>query len=1051
MLSALAAGLLLGFDPSAPAFMFSPDVYGSKVVYTCEGDLWLGDLKTGTAERLTRNEGLENYARFSPDGKMIAYTATYDGTPEVFVIPTAGGEPRRLTYRWTYAEVMGWTEDGKNVLFRTNSVPRSYSMNTVPVTGGEPTRLPMEFTSHCEFGPGTSFAWTRYNRWDDAWFRYKGGLQNQIWTGDSATKTFKKITNLPGTNEFPVWADGRIYFVNEDDAEFTVMSVAPQGGKPTVVAGPYPFEVRRLASDGRSLIYEKGRDIELYDIATGLTTTLTFRMSSDFLHTRPFTVASDGFVESASPTTTGKRVLVESRGQILSFPVGEGEARVWKAQDGVRLRRPLMSPKGDLVAYISDESGEEQLMVAKADGSGARAITSDTKRRLTNFSWSPDGQWIALNDSNMALRLVNVAAGTSTPVGKTNENWSGVQHSFSPDSKWLAMVEAAEYTSFGAVSIHEIATGKRTKVSSGMANDSAVAFSRDGNYLAVISYRNMAVSNDATLNQLNTQNATVPILYPLRADQPSPFLPKDTDEGAPPAAEAKGEGVKIDFAGLYDRGVELPVPPGSYSQIEVVGDRVILAGGGQIWSFDIGPRLLRSITPGGGFILSGDNKKLMVLGGQNVRVVDVGGNDIPPTAGVPSDGGLRLRINPVAEWKQMFWDAWRLIRDYFYVVNMHGLNWDEIGRKYSALLSSVRSRWELDELIRWMQAELGVSHSYLSPGDERSLKPGTPGAFLGIDVVADASGFYKISKILRGDGFRNSERSPLLEPGMNVKEGDLLIEVAGVPARVGTDYRAAIAGRAGRIVTVLVNDRPTKEGARVLRVRPVANELRMRRLTWVAENRERVSKASNGRIGYIYMAAMGNEDMMDFIRTFYPQRNKEALLIDTRFNNGGYVQSMINRILAEDIAGLFNMRASSSWSRQSDYFLGPMACLQNEFNISCGEEFTHRFRILKLGKIIGKRSYGGEVGSSPGWSLVDGGVVSVPNYGMYEPGKGWVIETEGVKPDIEVDSDPNLYAQGRDPQIEKGVEHLLEELRKNPVVWPKQPADPVKVGKKGGG
>lgn len=401
----------------------------------------------------------------------------------------------------------------------------------------------------------------------------------------------------------------------------------------------------------------------------------------------------------------------------------------------------------------------------------------------------------------------------------------------------------------------------------------------------------------------------------------------------------------------------------------------------------------------------------------------------------------------------MYWDAWRLLRDYFYVANMHGVDWVAIGRKYAALLPSVRSRDELDEIFRWIQSELGSSHQYRQAGDEQSFAKPLPGAFLGVDVVPDAAaGRLKIAKIMRGDGVVASERSPLLEPGFDVKEGDYLFAIGGQVLTNKSNFQSLLAGRAGQTIGVTIASKADGSDKRTAFIKPVANESRMRLLDWVAENRRYVEMATNGKIGYLYLQAMSNQDMADFNRQYYPQRNKQALIVDTRFNNGGWVQSLINRVLETKLSGHFNMRGRPSpWTRQGEYFQGPMVCLMNEFNVSCGEEFPARFRDLKIGPLIGRRTYGGEVGSSPGWPLADGGVISVPNYGMFTPDGKWAIEGPGVSPDIDVPSDPNQFVHGRDPQLDRGIQVLMEQINRKPTTWPTPPPDRVWVKPGGGG
>ncbi|MCO5296283.1 MAG: S41 family peptidase [Fimbriimonadaceae bacterium] len=1045
----LCALLLPLFVEDAP-FLRTPDVHGDKVVFTCEGDLWLGSISKLEAVRLTRHEGTEMDARFSPDGSKIAFTAEYDGVREAYVMPTAGGVPKRITYRHDYAFVQDWTPDGKSVLLRARSLPRSFGLYQVPADGGPESKLPIEFASHAAYAPNGQLVFTRFYRASDAWFHYKGGMQNQIWTADLGAKRFKQITNVDGTNEYPVAAAGHAVFANERDGTFRLLAVPLAGGAPKPLGSASDVEIRELAGDDAHVVYERGRGIEMADPATGKITPLPFRLVSDRMHMVPFHTDPEP-IGAYAISPTGKRVYAEARGQILDLPVGDGESRVWKRQDGARLRLPKPSPDGKSLAYTSDASGEQQLVVANIDGSGEHALTTDAKRQLVDFRWSPDSKWILLYDSEMRLRLVDAATGQDRVIHQEILSWGPTPTSFSPDSKWIALTQTDPISNQTNLALYEIATAKTTVLGHPLAYDTAPAFSSDGKYLAFLSRRTFSAVDDAILNQLNTEPATQIMLMLLSAKEKNPLALKDPVEGAEKPEEksdkAKEVEVAIDFDGLYERSIALPLKPGKYTQVAMVGSKVIFADDEAVASYDLGAKAPATITPGTTFELSADGKKLLVRN----RVVDVAGKDLPPTAGALKTNGLTLLIDPASEWKQMYWDAWRLLRDYFYVPNMNGVDWPAIGKKYATYLDSVRSRDELDILIRWMQSELGSSHEYLQPGDERELLKPVAGGFLGIDTEPDPSGKLRLTKVIRGDGLREDERSPLAVAGIDAKEGEFLLAVAGQPLDARSDYRAALVGRAGQIVSVVLNDKPTLEGARTVFVKPIGNETRMRRLEWVEQNRRYVEKASGGKVGYLYLAAMSGPDVEDFIRQFYPQRNKEALIVDTRFNNGGYTQNTINKILSEKLTGFFNMRASSaSWTRNGDYFLGPKVCITNEFNVSCGEEFPHRFRDLGLGPIIGRRTYGGEVGSSPGWPLADGGVVSVPNYGMWTPKDGWVIEGPGVSPDIDVPSDPNAFAIGKDPQLDKSVEWLLDDLKRHPVVQPKQPADPIRIRRGGG-
>lgn len=1016
-----------------------PSIHGDRIVFTSEGDLWIGSLKDGTARRLTSDEGIERHAQFSPDGAQIAFEAEYDGR-QAYVMPAGGGIPRRLTWREGFRAVTGWTPDGKAVVCRGSKVPTNYEYFTVPAAGGVPEPLPLEFASHVWYGAEKSeYAFTRFNRWYSAWFRYVGGMQNQIWVAKNGK--FRQATSLPGTCEYPVWASGRIYFVQENQGRFTLMSVSPDGGQARQELPPSDVEIRELDTDGARIVFEKGLGVEVFDPLAKSAKPVAMALASDGIHMRPAMVPASGFAESAGLSPTGKRLFVETRGQIASLAVGEGEARLWKSEPGARLRKPAPSPDGRHIAYVSDQTGEEQVWVSLADGSEARQVTKDGGRQIQTVRWSPDSKWIAFIDSRMTLRLIRPDGSEEKKVCTVPFTWFGFPFDFSPDSGLIVYSQVLPRTSLNAIEVFEVATGKTTRVSSGWSDDFAPSFSRDGKWIAFLSRRSLRASGDPILNQLNMAPPVVPCLLALKLDEEDPFLLKDPAEPAPapatapagaapaPPAEPAKPGFRIDFEGLEDRRIELPLPPGAYSQIAVLEGRALLASPAGIQSFTFADKRLAPLNAAPVFALSSDGAKLLVGGGSTWAVVDAKSGGVE-NAGF---GSLRIPVDPPKEWRQIFWDAWRLLRDYFYVENMRGLDWHVIGRKYEDMLPSVRSRSELDEVIRWMQAELGSSHQYLSEGDNRDLKTRVPGAYLGIDLAADPSGRYRIAKILRGDGFRNAERSPLLGPGRSVKEGMFLLALGGRDIKVGEDPWEGLVGRAGQTISVRVASDPMGKDAKTYLVRPVPSEQRMRYLDWVKANRDYVAKQSGGRVGYIHISAMGTEDMEDFVRQYFPQRGRQSLLIDSRFNNGGWVQDIINRVLASRLDGFFNMRNSpESWTRQSDFFYGPMAVVMNEFNISCGEEFPHRFRSLKLGPLIGRRTMGGEVGSSPGWPLMDGGVISVPNYGMWTPEKGWVIEGPGVEPDIDVPSDPNAFVSGRDPQLDRAIEWLVSELRKYP-------------------
>lgn len=1048
----ISASLILSRAALSQPFLRDADIQGDRVVFSCEGDIWLAAMSTGQAERITGHDGVSSNARFSPDGSRIAFTGQYDGGQDVYVMPAAGGMPHRLTYTGG-AACLGWTPDGSRILFvrRWDFFGRPTKIYTVPAVGGWPTALPLEIADSGAYAPdGRRFVFTRINRKYQGWFGYRGGMKNDIWVGNIPAKQFKKIYASSGTNEYPVWAGRRVYFVNDSGGQFSVVSALPDGSSLRREVGPYPVEIRSLHTDGKQLVYERGFGLEIHDLATGANRPLTFHLLSDLRYTRPYYVSAQSWAGAQSLGPTGQRVLFEARGQIVSVPAKEGESRVVLAIDGARLREPQFSPDGKRIAYLSDETREMQLFAADADGSHARQLTHDTGRQLCKLHWSPDGKWIELTDSLPHLRLVAADGSRELAVGSTDGGATeGPMGAFSPDSKWLVYSAADGVAHVSALVLYDIQAEKSTRLGEGMYSDFAPSFSRDGRWLCFLSRRAVSAAYDPFLAELTTSNATTrAFLLALRKDTVSPLNPKDDEEGQAAAAAPAAGQFHIDLDGLYDRLIPLPLAPGRYEHIQAAADRVYASGDGAVAYYELKAEKSGTVPQAVAFELSADGKKMLLQGPSGWRVVDAASPEKAPADENLKFADLQLRIDPMKEWEEIYWDAWRLVRDYFYVTSMHGANWPAVGAKYAQYLPSLRSRSELTELLRWMEAELDVGHTSAGGGDMRTSPPPGRLSYLGVDLEPDATGYLRITHIYRGDGEGAGDQSPFAAPGVDVHEGYYLIAVGGAMAHPGTDFMDRLMNRAGQVISVRVNSRPTDDGAHTVYVKPVASEARMRYVDWVEHNRQYVTRISGGKVGYVHLAAMGDGDMADFIRQYFPQRNRQALLVDVRFNGGGSISGAIIDILAKRPAFYFSMRNNSADpGRQSDAFVGPMACVTNEFAGSDGDLFPYQFRWFHLGPLIGRRGWGGVVGPSPIWSLVDRGFLWVPRYGAFSPEKGWIIEGHGVDMDYDVESDPNDYARGDDPQLDKSVAILLEALKKNPPHAVVQPPDPVKVGR----
>lgn len=1027
-------------------FMLSPDIHGDRFVFTREGDIWLGNLATGEARRLTRHEGVESYGRFSPDGSQIAFQGQYDGGGnQVYVMPVAGGIPKRITNHLNAAFLEDWTPNGK-ILCRGPGPENVWEPFLVDADGGPEQKLPLQKLGMGQIGPNNKLAFCRNTDVaGGAWFRYKGGSQNDIWLGDLNTNSFKKIFESKTQAQYPVWVGDRVFFVHENEGSWVIASVPGSGGAAKQHSSASKEVIYNLQTDGKRLIYIRGSNLEVFDPATSKAQSVDMELTSDRIHMRPTKVDATASMPSYTITPTGKRLLLESRGQILSVPVKEGEVRVWKSQPGVRLRLPTMSPNGKKVAYVSDETREQQVYVADADGSNPKAVTRDTGRQLLTLTWSPSSDALAVGDSESRIRLVKPDGSEDSLVSTSRRNLGPMTHNFSPDGKWLVYVEEKPWTNqlVNTMYLYEIAARKATPITSGRFRDDIPSFSSDGKFLVFASYRSLPMTADNVFSQLNSTTNALIFLMPLSKATASPLRPRNDEEDAAPARPSEDKTVRVDFDGIESRLILLPGIAGPITQVEMVGDRVLYVNGPQLSFYDLGARSGGSLTTGGGFQVSGDGKNILLSG---PRVVPVAGRDLPPTAGAVSLQGFKIDIEPAKDWEQIFWDAWRLCRDYFYVRNMHGVNWEAVGLKYAALLPLVRARNELTELIRWMQAELSVGHSFRAePPVLVATAPSTP-AYLGVETKAEA-GFHRITRVYDGDGM--SAPAAILEPGNDVGEGAYILAVNGKPTPSSVDWREFLRDRAGQTVSVTVNRQPSLTGARTIYVKPhsAGTERALLERDAVKKKREYVDQKSGGKVGYIYLGGMSDPDMEDFALQYIGQLDKEAIIFDIRENNGGYISATIVSILNKKTYLRRSQRNSQEPStRYQDAFEGYVCLVINEDSYSDGEGGPANWFYAKLGPLIGTRTYGALVGSAPMWPLLDGGGVQVPRYGNYREDVGWVVEGLGMKPDIEVENDPNLFAKGIDAQLDRAIKEMLDRVAKKPIKRPVQPPDPVRTG-----
>lgn len=1054
--------LATAFSAAQSAFLTRPAIHDDTLAFTAEGDLWMGSISTGETRRLTTDAGLETNASFSPDGKWIAFTGQYDGGNDVYLMPSEGGAPKRLTFDPKTARVLGWTPDGKSIIFRSNrEAPfAEQRLYTVPMEGGPAKKIAVPRGQFASINAQSQLAYVPAS-WEWAnWYRYRGGGADDIWLADLRSGSFKQLTNDLGVDTTPVWCGDALYFVSERSGNSNLWKLDPSSKATKQVTRVSDGAVRYPASDGKRIVFQSGSGLSVFDPASGDTRAVQLKLPSDRIHTRPQLVRLADWASSGAVGPTGKRVAVEARGQIVSLGAENGDMRIVDAKAGARAMLPAWSADGKSLAYISDRSGENEIWVVQAQGGEPRQLTRGLGSHApTPPLWSPDGKWIALADREARMALIDSTTGVikvADQGGLTGSYDTFQNFSFSPDSKFLAFDQwAPNWTR--TVLLYEISSGRRAKMTPNAIDAYAPSFDATGKFLLYLAETNLAPSWSNITGKIGYDNTTRAYMVALGSDTASPFLPKNDEEGATAEnKDAKPEtATTVDWDGLLDRVIEIPIPAGRYSRIEGVAGKLLLgsspdapsmSGGSpqQLVAFDIEKRSLTPIVSGiGSFQVSADRKKVLLHSGRSLNIIDASSGPTTLSSGAVSLAPFSITIEPEAEWKQMFEESWRIARDFFYDPGMHGMDWSAIRTRYRAMLPRVASRSDLTQLIKDMVSELNTGHAYVGAP---TLQRGSTIAFLGADFApvpgADA---VRITKLYRGDSFSPGVRSPLLDPGLKVKAGDHILAVNGRRVNRDQDFNSLMVGLRGQTIALTVNSTPIMEGSRVIRVRPLNSEDPLRYQDWVEGRAAYVRERGGENFGYAHISNMGADGWIGFSKGHFPNVLKDAVIYDTRFNGGGNVSSLIIENLNLSPKQWWKPRYGGYWTRESWSPIGYIAAVCNEGNFSDGELFIDTWKRLKLGPVVGKRTGGGEVGSGGGYTLADGGWIYVPNYAAFA-GKEWLIEGSGATPDYDVDQDPALVMAGRDPQLDKAIELLKGMLAKNPIVRPTHPPFPKKPG-----
>jgi len=1105
----LAGPLCSQTPPEETRLLRFPATNGRQVVFSYADQLYTVDLDGGIARRLTNGPGYAVFPRFSPDGRELAFTAQYDGNTEVYLMPAEGGTPKRLTYTATIARddlsdrmgpnniVMGWRNTTPEVVFRSRKDsfdPFNGQLLTVGPDGDLPKVLPVPRGGFVSMSPDdTKMAYNRVFREFRTWKAYRGGMADDIWIFDLKTGAIENITNNPAQDIIPMWApNNRIYFLSDrlsEGAKRLNLYSYDLATKATAQHTHFKdFDIKFPSLGGGVIVFEEAGYIWSFDTKTGVSKRIPIQVRDDFVTSRSALVNVADYVADVSPSPDGKRAVVNARGDTFTVPAKDGVTRNLTGRSGVHERDSAWSPDGKLIAYISDESGENELYVRPQDGTGAPVqLTKGATTYYYGPLWSPDSKRLLWADRLQRLSLVNVETKEVTLVDTATAQ-EIPQYAWSPDSNWITWARP-EDEGLMKVWLYSVKDARKFPATDGWYEANSPTFSDDGKFLVFSSGRDFKPTmSDIELDHVFKDLERVYLLA-LSKDTESPFKPKDdeveiaapksveksADAKAPNAkdekpadakavdtkdekkdAAANAVVVKVDEEGLADRIIGLPIKAANYDTITAVGDKVYYLRSYSDPSGEVednGPQKTLAVYslkdlketelgPVAGYEISHDGKKMLVNVDKDFAIIDL------PTSRIElkdkdklSFSQLEMPLDRRAEWNQIYNECWRQMRDFFFSPTMNGVDWAAMRAKYQALVPYVQTRYDLTYVIGELIGEIHSGHTYVGGGD-RPLAPRVKLGLLGAQLSRDPqSRAYRIDRILRGQNWSKTERSPLTEIGVNVNEGDYILAVDGTAVRDLSNIYSALVGKAGKEVILRVNSKPVDEGARTVTVVPTGDEAPLYYFNWVQHNIDYVTKKTGGQVGYLHIPDMGFEGLDEFAKHFYPQLSKKALIIDDRGNGGGFVSPSVIERLTRQLVFFEKPRNASPRTNPQEMQLGPKVLLMDEFSASDGDIFPYRFKANGLGKLIGKRSWGGVVGIRATLPIVDGGFLNKPEFAPYSAdGKDWPIEGHGVDPDIVVDNDPFKEFSGVDQQLDRGIEEILLELKTN--ARPKLPPPP---------
>ncbi|HVN32561.1 MAG TPA: PDZ domain-containing protein [Thermoanaerobaculaceae bacterium] len=1076
-----------------------PAVSATQIAFVYAGDVWIAPKAGGVAERLSTPPGEESFPRFSPDGSLIAFTGSYDGNEDIYVMPAGGGVPKRVTHHPSTDRMLNWYPDAKAILYASPMASGSQRFNQLyklSVEGGLPERLPVPYGEFAEISPdGKTLAFVPSSQDFRTWKRYRGGWVSRIWLFDLTTHASKRVGDDGASYSQPMWHGATLYFLSDRDANKrnNIWALDTKTDKMHQVTAFSEYDVHFPSIGPSDIVFENGGRLYLLDLAKEKAHEVKVEVVTDRSTIKPQLEKVAELVAWADISPSGKRAVFEARGDVFSIPAEHGPIYDLTRTAGFAERSPAWSPDGKQVAYWSDRTGEYELVVRNADGSGGeRTVTKLGPGFRYHIFWSPDSTKLVFADQAMNINLCDVATGAVTRIDKGlfmfESDLRGFTPSWSADSRWVAFARNVERAN-GAIFLYDTQEKKLTQATSGFYDDGAPVFDPEGTYLYYVSGRTFQPSYgdaDNTWIYANTNNL---VAVPLRVDVPSPLAARndveegkkdekkdegkkeeakkpeggDKEEAAKPEKDEKGEKkadkaakpepVKIDLANFEERVVILPPKAGRYADLQALPGKLFFrrlartASGEEktpIVFYDLKEREEKTVlADADAYKIAAGGEKILVAKKKDFAIIDPKPEQKMEKKLATSE--LEMTVNPVEEWHQIFNDAWRFERDYFYDPNLHGVDWNEMRTRYAALLDQCVTRYDVNFVLGELIAELNSSHTYRGGGDlEKAEKRGV--GLLGVDFSLE-NGAYRFKKIYDGAPWDAEVRSPLLEPGLKVKEGDYLLAVDGAKVDTTQDPWAAFDGLAEKDVMLTVNDKPTMEGSRSVLVKTLESEARLRNLAWINANRLKVEKATGGKIAYIYVPNTGRDGQTELYRQFNGQLRKDGVIVDERFNAGGQIPDRFVELLNRPITNYWAVRDGMDWQWPPTSIPGPRVMLINGWSGSGGDCFPLYFRMAGLGPLIGRRTWGGLIGISGVPDLIDGGNVTVPTFGIYSLDSKWIVEGHGVEPDIDVMDDPAKMWDGGDPQLDRAIDEVMRLYNAKPPVVPKRPAYENRAGK----